>query len=181
MIVSKIASSLGLELPPNADEFRKALLSDSFSLKEKWLSGTAAQFENYFTFGLISEQLFLRYRSYLPSWNPKNSKGGEELKGRAEKLLSLCAEEGIPKEIIDDYLTGMKNSFGVPMEKKTELYREVNALGLTLDEMDRTYESALRHNTTEIGDTKAVHDRFVRQVSDTLLGIDSSESGPGSS
>ena len=91
--------------------------------------------------------------------------------------MSLSAEVDIPREIIDDYLTGMKNSFGVPKERREELEKQAVQEGIAFSEGDPTICQMLRGRIREIGDAEAVHKKFVREVSQTLLEIDSSETG----
>ena len=176
-MVCRIASTLGLEVP-DADEFFKGLTSTGLSSStEKWFRNPGEilgdTFANCYTLGLYSEGLFVNYLFYLHTVSERIDihASPKEIKSSAERLLILCAEEGISREIIDDYLKGLKNSFGVPKEKREKLEAEAEAVGIFLQEDD----PVLRGNIREIGDAKAVHSRFVQQISDSLLGKNSSK------
>ena len=153
VIHSKIASSLGLEVLPDANERFAALVSKSNSFSpNKWFSGPTVQFENCYKLGKYAEDFFLNYLFYIHNHF-------DSIEISVERLLRLCAEVGIPREIIDDYLKDMKNSFGVPKEKKAELETDAEAFGVFL----RDGDPMLRGNITEIGDAEAVkHRRFVQ-------------------
>ena len=161
-MVCKFAFSLKLEVP-NFDELFKGLIS-SESPTAKWFAEND-KFENYYQIGVYAESLFASYLFFL------RGRDFESINSTVERLMDLCSREDIPREILDDYVTGMKNAFSVPKEKEEEIYADAAAVGISIKADDQI----LMGNMRETGDAKAVYSRFVQNFSKALLDNEDTE------